>query len=165
MPAKVSWKSHHNDILWNNQPLYTPRGLCGDENVNRFNGTKGVTSPYFLDPWRSWLAQLTHNQLVVGSSPTGSTKTFNEMARAILKYDLTDVDDRMSHMRALKSLDMMLTLWDLDQELRSLTKYASDDMPTEEYEAYIKVREMLHQKMNEYNLDFDNLLEWKDSTT
>jgi len=81
------------------------------------------------------------------------------MAKAILKYDLTDMDDKMSHMRAVKSLDMMLTLWDLDQELRSLTKYAPDDMPTEEYEAYIKVREMLHQKMNEYNLDFDNLLQ------
>ena len=80
------------------------------------------------------------------------------MAKAILKFDLTDMDDKMSHMRAVKSLDMMLTLWDLDQELRSLTKYAPDDMPTEEYEAYIKVREMLHQKMNEYNLDFDNLL-------
>jgi len=81
------------------------------------------------------------------------------MAKAILKFDLTDMDDKMSHMRAVKSLDMMLTLWDLDQELRSLTKYAPDDMPTEEYEAYIKVREMLHQKMNEYNLDFDNLLQ------
>ena len=80
------------------------------------------------------------------------------MAKAILKFDLTDMDDKMSHMRAVKSIDMMLTLWDLDQELRSLTKYAPDDMPTEEYEAYIKVREMLHQKMNEYNLDFDNLL-------
>ena len=81
------------------------------------------------------------------------------MAKAILKFDLTDMDDKMSHMRAVKSFDMMLTLWDLDQELRSLTKYAPDDMPTEEYEAYIKVREMLHQKMNEYNLDFDNLLQ------
>ena len=81
------------------------------------------------------------------------------MAKAILKYDLTDMDDRMSHMRAVKSLDMMLTLWDLDQELRALTKYAPDDMPTEEYEAYIKVRDMLHEKMTEYNLDFDNLLQ------
>ena len=81
------------------------------------------------------------------------------MARAILKYDLTDVDDRMSHMRAVKSLDMMMVLWDLDQELRALTKYAPDDMPTEEYEAYSKVREMLHQKMTEHNLDFDNLLQ------
>ena len=81
------------------------------------------------------------------------------MAKAILKYDLTDMDDKMSHIRAVKSLDMILTLWDLDQELRSLTKYAPDDMPTEEYEAYIKVREMLHQKMNEYNLDFDDLLQ------
>jgi len=81
------------------------------------------------------------------------------MAKAILKYDLTDVDDRMSHMRAVKSLDMMMVLWDLDQELRSLTKYAPDHMPTEEYDAYSKVREMLYQKMNEHNLDFDDLLQ------
>jgi len=80
------------------------------------------------------------------------------MAKAILKYDLTDVDDRMSHMRAIKSLDMMLTLWDLDQELRGLTKYAPDDMPTEEYEAYLKVRDLLREKMIEYDVNFDNLM-------
>jgi len=80
------------------------------------------------------------------------------MAKAILKYDLTDVDDRMSHMRAVKSLDMMMVLWDLDQELRSLTKYAPDDMPTEEYETYSKVRDLLREKMNRHNIDFDDLL-------
>jgi len=80
------------------------------------------------------------------------------MAKAILKYDLTDVDDRMSHMRAVKSLDMMMVLWDLDQELRSLTKYAPDDMSTEEYETYSKVRDLLREKMNRHNIDFDDLL-------
>lgn len=81
------------------------------------------------------------------------------MAKAILKYDLTDVDDRMSHMRAVKSLDMMMVLWDLDQELRGLTKYAPDDMPTEEYDAYLKVRDLLREKMSDYDINFDTLMQ------
>jgi hypothetical protein len=81
------------------------------------------------------------------------------MAKAILKYDLTDVDDRMSHMRAVKSLDMMMVLWDFDQELRSLTKYAPDRMPTEEYDAYLKVRDLLREKMNDYDINFDTLMQ------
>jgi hypothetical protein len=81
------------------------------------------------------------------------------MAKAILKYDLTDVDDRMSHMRAVKSLDMMMVLWDIDQELRSLTKYAPDHMPTEEYDAYLKVRDLLREKMNDYDINFDTLMQ------
>ena len=79
------------------------------------------------------------------------------MAKAILKYDLTDVDDRMSHMRAVKSLDMMMVLWDLDQELRSLTKYAPDHMSTEEYDAYFKVRDLLREKMSDHDINFDTL--------
>jgi len=35
------------------------------------------------------------------------------MAEAILKFDLNDPDDRMSHLRAVKSLDMALALWDI----------------------------------------------------
>jgi len=81
------------------------------------------------------------------------------MAKAILKFDLTDMDDKMSHMRAVKSLDMMMVLWDLDQELRSLTKYAPDDMPTEEYDAYLKVRDLLREKMSDYDINFDTLMQ------
>jgi len=81
------------------------------------------------------------------------------MAKAILKYDLTDVDDRMSHMRAVKSLDMMMVLWDLNQELRGLTKYAPDHMSTEEYDAYLKVIDLLREKMNDYDINFDILMQ------
>ena len=35
------------------------------------------------------------------------------MAKAILKFDLTDPDDRMEHKRAMQSLDMALALWQI----------------------------------------------------
>jgi len=34
------------------------------------------------------------------------------MAKAILKYDLTDPDDRLEHLRAIKATDMALVIWD-----------------------------------------------------
>ena len=38
--------------------------------------------------------------------------------KAKLEFDLTDIDDRMEHLRAIKSLDMALTLWDIQFNLR-----------------------------------------------
>lgn len=35
------------------------------------------------------------------------------MAKAILKFDLTDPDDRIEHMRCVKSTDMALALWQI----------------------------------------------------
>ena len=34
---------------------------------------------------------------------------------ATIRFNLDDPDDRMSHLRCLKSLDMALFLWDLQQ--------------------------------------------------
>lgn len=45
------------------------------------------------------------------------------MPKGIIKYDLSDSDEEMSFLRAIKSLDVVLALWDIDQRLRSLEKY------------------------------------------
>lgn len=37
--------------------------------------------------------------------------------KAILKFDLTDSDDRMAHQRCIKSLDLALALWDINYNL------------------------------------------------
>ena len=37
--------------------------------------------------------------------------------KAILKFDLTDIDQQDSHFRCIKSLDMALALFDLIQKL------------------------------------------------
>lgn len=35
------------------------------------------------------------------------------MAKAILKFDLTDADDRMDHLRCVKATEMALALWQI----------------------------------------------------
>ena len=46
------------------------------------------------------------------------------MAEAILKYDLNDTDDAMAHMRAIKSLDMALALWEIRYNTKKSIGYA-----------------------------------------
>jgi hypothetical protein len=77
---------------------------------------------------------------------------------AILKYNMDEVDDRQAHLRAVKSLDMILVLWEMDQELRSNIKYASDNTPDDVINTYEKVRTNLHQLMSAHGLDFDDLM-------
>lgn len=73
------------------------------------------------------------------------------MAKAILEYDLNDPDDRVAHLRAITSLDLVLMMWKYDQHLRS--EYKHGDKP----EAY-EYREKFIEMMNEYNIDLDQLL-------
>ena len=35
------------------------------------------------------------------------------MAKATLEYNLSDPEDAMAHLRAVKSLDMAMALWDI----------------------------------------------------
>ena len=78
--------------------------------------------------------------------------------KAILEFNLDEADDSMSHKRCVASLDMMLVLCEMDQYLRSMTKYAPDTMGQETYDALIKVREKLREEMDERGLSFDNLI-------
>jgi hypothetical protein len=78
---------------------------------------------------------------------------------AELKFNLDDPEDAMAHLRCVKALDMMVTLWEMDQHLRSITKYAPDSTSQETYDELVKVRERLHEIMNEKGLSFDNLIE------
>jgi len=78
--------------------------------------------------------------------------------KAKLIFDLNDIDDRVAHDRAVKSLDMTIALWDIDQYLRSNIKYASDDTPDNVVDTYQKVRDEFHRILNSKNIDIDTLL-------
>ena len=78
--------------------------------------------------------------------------------KAILEYDLNEGEDRRAHLRATKSLDLVLALWDIDQHLRSETKYAPDDASEEVYDALDKTRDKLHEILSDYNISFDELI-------
>jgi hypothetical protein len=79
--------------------------------------------------------------------------------KATIEFNLDDHEDAKAHLRCVKSLDMMLTLWEMDQHLRSITKYAPDSMNQETYDELVKVREKLHEVMSENGLSFDNFID------
>jgi len=73
--------------------------------------------------------------------------------KAILEFNLPD--DQQEFNLANSGLKFWSVLWELDQELRAKTKYASDDLPQDKYDAYQEVRDKLYELMSESNLSFD----------
>lgn len=67
--------------------------------------------------------------------------------KAILEYDLPE--DQSNFNLAVKSWELWHVLWELDNFLRSNTKYAPDDMSSDEFKAYEKVREEFYRIMND----------------
>lgn len=81
------------------------------------------------------------------------------MAKAILEFDLNEPDDREAHKRAVKSLDLVLALWDMDQYLRSQIKYGDEiELTDEQFTTLDEIKEKLHQILSEYNISFDELI-------
>jgi hypothetical protein len=79
--------------------------------------------------------------------------------KAILEFDLDVHEDNMAHLRCVKSLDMMLVLWEMDQHLRAITKYAPDTQSDEVHQELLNVRNKLHEFMDDRGLTFDNFIE------
>jgi hypothetical protein len=79
------------------------------------------------------------------------------MAKAILEFDLNEPDDRDEHNRMLRSLDIVLVLWDIDQYLRSQTKY-NENLTQEQWDALDQTRTKFYEIMNERNVSLDELL-------
>jgi hypothetical protein len=95
---------------------------------------------------------LPEEQGVVGSIPTVTTKKNNNM-KAILEFNLPD--DQQDFDLAISGMKFWSVLYDLDQSLRTKTKYASDDLPQEKYDAYQEIRDELRELMSDNNLNFD----------
>ena len=85
------------------------------------------------------------------------------MAEAILKYDLNDTDDAMAHMRAIKSLDMALALWDIRYNTKKSIGYALEgkDLKGESvsnYEVLDMVYDRIYEILDEHNIKLDDLI-------
>ena len=94
---------------------------------------------------------LIEDQGVVGSIPTVTTKTY--IMKAILEFNLPE--DQQDFDLANSGMKFWSVLWELDQSLRAKTKYASDDLPQEKYDAYQEIRDELRELMSDNNLNFD----------
>ena len=73
--------------------------------------------------------------------------------KAILEFNLPD--DQQDFQLAANAMKFWSVLYELDQDLRTKTKYASDDLPQDKYDAYEEVRDILHELMRNENISLD----------
>lgn len=79
------------------------------------------------------------------------------MAKAILEYNLADPDDSHYHKLAVKSSDLIVSLWEIDQYLRSRLKY-EDSLSEEQYSVLEETRDRLYSILSENGISFDELI-------
>jgi hypothetical protein len=80
------------------------------------------------------------------------------MAEGILKYDLNDFDDRMAHLRAVKSLDMAIALWDITHNTKKGLEWSMEGKEMDKYEALEMVFDKIYEILEEHNIKMDDLV-------
>ena len=84
------------------------------------------------------------------------------MAQAILKYDLSDSDDKMEFERATKSLEMALVLWELQYNYRKkyIRQVEADDKATErEFDLIDIIFNDVLELITEHGINIDSLVQ------
>lgn len=80
------------------------------------------------------------------------------MAKAILEYNLDDHDDAMAHMRAVKSLDMALVLWEMFYNTKKGICNDIEFNNLHAYDAVDKIFEKFSEELNDHGLNLDQLI-------
>ena len=75
------------------------------------------------------------------------------MAKAILKFDLDEESNDFK--LAVNAKEIMSVLWEVDQELRNKTKYASDSTSQETVDALISIKDFLRESMSDKSINFE----------
>jgi len=73
--------------------------------------------------------------------------------KAILEFNLPE--DQSDFDLAVNGAKAKVALWDMDQWLRSQTKYAPDDMSEDTYKAFELCREQLHEFVHDNNINLE----------
>jgi hypothetical protein len=84
------------------------------------------------------------------------------MAEAILKFNLSDPDDRVEFERTSKSLDMALSLWEFGYNTKKgfERELESDEKTTDrEFELLDKVYQKFWDILNEHNINIDSIVQ------
>lgn len=73
--------------------------------------------------------------------------------KAILEFNLPEEKEEFE--LAVNASKWSSVCWELDQYLRSKTKYAPDSMPNEMYEALSEMQDKLRELLVENNVNFN----------
>ena len=81
--------------------------------------------------------------------------------KATLSYNLNDPDDRMAHMRAVKSLDMASALFDITRNLRKKIQNRYEDIDNthnDVFDGIDAVFDEIYNILEDNNIDIDELI-------
>jgi hypothetical protein len=81
------------------------------------------------------------------------------MAKATLEYNLSDPEDSMAHLRAVKSLDMAMALWDIVHNTKKGLEWSMEGKEIDKYDALELVFEKIHEILNDHNIRTDELID------
>ena len=80
------------------------------------------------------------------------------MAKATLEFDLNEPDDVLAHLRAVKSLDMAMALWDIVHNTKKGLEWSMEGKEIDKYDALELVFEKIHEILNDHNIITDELI-------
>lgn len=81
--------------------------------------------------------------------------------KATLSYNLNDPDDRMAHLRAVKSLDMASALFDITRNLKNKieNRYVDiDNTNNDVFDGIDAVFDEIYDILEDNNIDIDELI-------
>ena len=82
------------------------------------------------------------------------------MAKAILKYDISDPDENVDFKRAVKSFDMAMALWDIVQLRKKMENRfeAQDNTNNDVFDGIDAMAEGIGDILDRYHIVVDELL-------
>ena len=81
------------------------------------------------------------------------------MAKATLEFDLNETDDIKAHLRAVKSLDMAIALWEIIHNTKKGLEWSLEEKELDKYDTLELVFDKIHEIIKEHNIDLDELMD------
>lgn len=85
------------------------------------------------------------------------------MSKALLEFNLEDIDDQLAFKRATKSLDLTLALWDILQLRKKLEYHIEVNIDENDPDAKWDTRDYILEEIGaifeKYNIDIEELIQ------
>lgn len=80
------------------------------------------------------------------------------MAKATLEFDLNEFDDKIAHLRAVKSTDMASFIFQLISNTKKSIMFELENKDMKDWEAVNLVFERIGDLLDEYDINIDELI-------
>jgi hypothetical protein len=80
--------------------------------------------------------------------------------KATLEFDLDELDDRMAHLRCVKSTDMAIVLFEIMSNLRKRVEYELESLEadSDQFDGAYVVFRRIGELLDEHGIDIDELI-------